>query len=217
MSSGQLQILTLELGAFAAHCLIVADRATSEAVVVDPGLEAGEIVARLKRERLEPVAIVLTHAHLDHASGVAEVKRAFPAARVLLHPGDLPLYSNLPGQSVAFGFPVPEVVPEDGLLADGDRVRVGAHELVVRHTPGHSPGHVVLVHERAEDPFVIVGDVLFAGGVGRTDLWGGSWPELERSIRTVLYALPDGTRVIPGHGEETTIGMERESNPFVSG
>jgi len=215
VSSGQLQILTLELGAFAAHCLIVADRASSEAVVVDPGFEAEEVVARLSRERLGPTAIVLTHAHLDHAAGVAEVKRAHPDARLLLHRDDLPLYENLPMQARMFGFAPPEPTPPDGFLADGDRLVLGSASLLVRHCPGHSPGHVVLVHDSATSPVAVVGDVLFAGSIGRTDLWGGSFEVLEHSIRTVLYALPRETRVVCGHGPDTTIGAEMAGNPFV--
>jgi glyoxylase-like metal-dependent hydrolase (beta-lactamase superfamily II) len=115
-----------------------------------------------------------------------------------------------------FGVSRPELALHDGLFADRDVLTLGTERLVVRHTPGHSPGHIVLIHEDSEAPVAIVGDVLFAGGVGRTDLWGGSFEQLERSIREVLYTLPDHTRVIPGHGEETTIGMERESNPFVA-
>ncbi len=210
-----MRLLEFEIGPFLARCVVLADEATREALIVDPGFDVEAVIDAVRDNRLEPRAIVLTHAHLDHAFGVAEVKRAFPAARLLLHRDDLPLLANLPMQAQMFGFPVPEEVREDGLLADGDRVGVGAASLLVRHCPGHSPGHIVLLHEDATSPLAVVGDVLFAGSIGRTDLWGGSFEQLERSIREVLYRLPAGTRVICGHGPETTIGAEMASNPFV--
>jgi hydroxyacylglutathione hydrolase len=215
--SPPLRVIPLELGPFRARCILIVDPASRETLVVDPGFEVEEVVATIAREDLVPVGIVMTHGHIDHACGVATVKGVYPAAPVLLHGADLPLYSSLGDQAAAFGFPVPEIVDPDRLLEDGERLKVGALEVVVRHTPGHSPGHVVLHHATDTGGFVVAGDVLFAGAVGRTDLWGGSFEELERSIREVLYVLPDATRVVPGHGEDTTIGEERESNPFVSG
>ncbi|MBI4915852.1 MAG: MBL fold metallo-hydrolase [Acidobacteria bacterium] len=210
-----MRVVALELGPFAAHCVLLVDDTDGAALVVDPGFEAEAILEAIDRERLRPQAIVLTHAHLDHAAGVAEVKRAHPNARLLLHRDDLPLYENLPMQARMFGFPPPESVPPDGFLADGDRVPLGADSLLVRHCPGHSPGHIVLIHEGTTSPVAVVGDVLFAGSIGRTDLWGGSLEALERSIRTVLYALPPDTRVVCGHGPDTTIGAEMAGNPFV--
>ncbi len=210
-----MRVLSFEVGPFAARCVVVAEEGGSNAFIVDPGFDAELVIEEVRRAGLSPSAMVLTHAHLDHAYGVAEVKAAFPAARLLLHPADLPLYENLGMQAAAFGFPPPAQVPPDGFLADGEELSLGCQRLVVRHTPGHSPGHVVLLN-LAEPPLAIVGDVLFAGSVGRTDLWGGSFETLTRSIREVLYTLPAHTRVIPGHGPETTIGEEAASNPFVS-
>lgn len=212
-----MRVLSLELGPFDARCVILACEATGEAAVVDPGFEPETVIETVRREGLRPVAVVLTHAHLDHAWGAAAVKAAFPAAPLLLHAGDLPLLRNLPGQAQAFGFPLPEVPAHDGLLEDGEELRVGDDSWRVRHCPGHSPGHIVLVRELPAEPVAVVGDVLFAGSVGRTDLWGGSFEQLERSIRDVLYRLPDATRVIPGHGPETSIGAEKAGNPFVPG
>ncbi len=212
-----MRLVSLELGPFAARCVVLACERTAEAAVVDPGFEPEEVVATVRREGLRPVAIVLTHAHLDHAWGVAALKAAFPDAPVMLHAADVPLYRNLPGQAQVFGFPAPEVPDHDALLEDGGEVLVGDDRWLVRHCPGHSPGHVVLVGADGELPVAVVGDVLFAGSVGRTDLWGGSFEQLERSIRDVLYRLPDATRVVPGHGPETTIGAEKADNPFVPG
>jgi hydroxyacylglutathione hydrolase len=211
------RINQLEIGPFLARCVILADDAAPDAIVVDPGFDVELVLAAIREQRLEPRAIVLTHAHIDHAYGVAEVKRAHPDAAVLLHRDDLPLLANLPMQARMFGFPPPDEVREDGLLADGGHVTAGALRLLVRHCPGHSPGHVVLIDEASTPPVAVVGDVLFAGSIGRTDLWGGSFELLERSIREVLYRLPPATRVISGHGAETTIGAEMAGNPFVSG
>jgi glyoxylase-like metal-dependent hydrolase (beta-lactamase superfamily II) len=210
-----LRVVTLELGPFAAHCVLLVDDTDGAALVVDPGFEAEAILEEIDHQRLRPQAIVLTHAHVDHAAGVAEIKRAYPGAPVLLHRDDLPLYENLPMQAQMFGLPPTEPAPPDGFLADGDRLVLGTDSLLVRHCPGHSPGHVVLVHEDPHAPLAVVGDVLFAGSIGRTDLWGGSFEVLERSIRTVLYALPPHTRVVCGHGPDTTIGAEMAGNPFV--
>jgi glyoxylase-like metal-dependent hydrolase (beta-lactamase superfamily II) len=210
------RVVGLELGPFAARCVILSCEASGDALVVDPGFEPNVVIETITRDGLRPTAIVLTHAHLDHAWGVPALKGAFPATPLLVHPDDLPLLRNLPAQAVAFGFPAPGMVQEDGLLRDGQTLAVGEESVLVRHCPGHSPGHVVLIRERADDPLAVVGDVLFAGSVGRTDLWGGSFEQLERSIREVLYRLPDSTRVVPGHGPETTIGAEKAGNPFVA-
>ncbi|HPC82605.1 MAG TPA: MBL fold metallo-hydrolase [Thermoanaerobaculaceae bacterium] len=215
--SGTLSVFTWELGPFAERTVVLADPTTRQVLVVDPGFEMSRVIAAIREADLRPVGIVLTHAHLDHAAGAAEVRRAFPEACLWVHPDDLPLLEGLAEQARLFGFPEPEPVRCDGLLEDGQRLAVGGLEVEVRHCPGHSPGHVVLLWHDAERPLAVVGDVLFSNGVGRTDLWGGSWNDLERSIRTVLYTLPDRTRVIPGHGPETTIGEEKASNPFVAG
>ncbi len=211
-----MNVAGLELGPFAARCVLLSCAATAEAFVVDPGFEPEAVIAAVRDRALRPAALVLTHAHIDHAWGAAALKAAFPQARVLLHEDDLPLYGNLAGQSRLFGLPAPATVPHDGLLHDGETLAFGRERVLVRHCPGHSPGHVVLIGENAPEPLAVVGDVLFAGSIGRTDLWGGSLPRLLRSIREVLYRLPDATRVIPGHGPETTIGAEKEDNPFAT-
>ncbi len=212
-----MRVIGLEVGPFLARCVILAPDTGSSAVVVDPGFDAEVVIERLRDEDLTPTTVVLTHAHIDHAYGVADIRAAFADVQVLLHRDDEPLLEHLASQAEAFGFPAPPAVRPDGFVADGETVAVGPESLVVRHTPGHSPGHIVLVGRDLAPPLAVVGDVLFAGSIGRTDLWGGSYETLERSIRTVLYTLPGETRVVPGHGPETTIAAEMASNPFVAG
>lgn len=212
-----MKVEAFELGPFLARSVVLEADDGSGAVLVDPGFDVEVVLDELHRRGLPVTAIVLTHAHLDHAYGAAEAKAAFPAAPLLLHRDDLPLFHSLAMQAAMFGFPAPTPVREDGVLADGDTVPVGSESVLVRHAPGHSPGHVVLIAPQASPPVAVVGDVLFAGSIGRTDLWGGSLPDLERSIREVLYRLPGDTRVVPGHGPDTTIAAEMATNPFVPG
>jgi len=197
-------------GVFAENCWLVADPEAGEAAVVDPGEEAELFLARLASERWRATAIWLTHAHVDHVAGVARVKEA-TGAPVFLHPADRPLYDRAPLQAAAFGLTMDPPPPPDAELAEGQSVRVGRFGFEVLHLPGHAPGHVAFVgHDVA-----LAGDVLFAGSIGRTDLPGGDTQTLLDSIRSKLYRLPDATRVLPGHGPETTIGEEKRSNPFV--
>ncbi len=202
-------------GPIQANCTLLGDEASGRVVIVDPGDEAELIADKVRASGLEPEAILHTHGHMDHAGGTAELAVIFPDVPVGLHRDDLPLYRNLGRQGAMFGLTVEEP-PEPGLwLEHGQRIPVGGLELEVRHTPGHSPGSVSLVVHGGSEPLVIVGDVLFAGSIGRTDLWGGDFELLARSIREQLYTLPDETTVITGHGPATTIGHERRTNPFV--
>lgn len=206
-------VLCLTNGAFAENCYVVADRAVGEAVLVDPGEEAELFLARLQGERLRLTAVWLTHAHLDHVLGVATIK-ARTGVPVWLHPADRPLYDHVPDQARALvGVELDPLPPPDHDIVPGRSLAVGGHSFEVRHVPGHSPGSVALVGGGA----ALVGDVLFAGSVGRTDLPGGNSGLLLASIRTQLLSLPDETVVYPGHGPETTIGRERASNPFLTG
>lgn len=207
------EILALPNGAFAENCYIVADRERGEAVLVDPGEDADLFLGRLEDEHLALTGIWLTHAHLDHVLGVPRVVER-TGAPIWLHPADRPLYDRVPMQAAAWlGATVPPLPPPDHELAPGDTVRVGGYAFDVLHLPGHSPGHVAFV----APGLVLSGDVLFAGSVGRTDLPGGDAGQLLASIRDRLMSLPDATVVYPGHGPDTTIGREREANPFVTG
>jgi glyoxylase-like metal-dependent hydrolase (beta-lactamase superfamily II) len=208
----RLDVLTLTNGAFAQNCHILVDRDAGEAVIVDPGEEADLFLRRIATERVTLKAVWLTHAHVDHILGV---KRVVEAAKVpvYLHPADRTLYDALPEQSAWFGLsPSTPPVP-DADLGEGMRLTLGGLGFEVRHVPGHTPGHVAFVGHGV----AVVGDALFAGSIGRTDLPGGDTETLLTSIREKLLTLPDDTVVYPGHGPSTTIGRERRSNPFLTG
>jgi glyoxylase-like metal-dependent hydrolase (beta-lactamase superfamily II) len=203
----------LPVGMLACNCSILGDEVSGEAIVIDPGDEVERVQEVLARHNLRAKYIVATHAHIDHVGGIEKLKRATGAA-VLLHQADLPLYQNVAMQAEWLGVAPPGMVDADQFLKEGDRLDSGALELEVLHTPGHSPGSLSL-YMPGGDAKIFSGDTLFQGSIGRTDLWGGSYQEIMRSIATKLMALPDGTPVFPGHGAPTTIGRERACNPFL--
>jgi glyoxylase-like metal-dependent hydrolase (beta-lactamase superfamily II) len=204
------------VGPIMANCVLVGDPDAGVLAVIDPGEEAPRIADRISASGLEAVMILHTHGHLDHAGGTAELARRLrDGVPIGLHRDELETYRTLATQGRMFGLEA-ENPPDPTLwLEHGQRLGLGDLALEVRHTPGHSPGGVSFVVCGAPEPTVIVGDALFAGSIGRTDLWGGSFEVLERSIRQQLYTLPDSTRVITGHGPDTTIGHEKRTNPFV--
>lgn len=206
----ELAIVTLPNGQFMENCYLVADQATGDAVMVDPGEDTDAFLAELSRRGWRLQAIWLTHAHIDHVAGVGPVHEA-TGAPILLHPADRPLYDNAPQQGLWFGMRLAPLPTPHGALASGQVLRVGGSEFQVVETPGHSPGSVSLVGPG----MVFSGDALFAGSIGRTDLPGGDYDTLIGSIRTGLLTLPDDTVVLSGHGPETTIGRERRTNPFL--
>ncbi len=205
---------TFPVGALGCNCTILADEESREALVVDPGDEADAILARLTKAGLRVVGLVHTHAHVDHLGATAHLARV-TSAPTYLHEADDFLRSMLPLQARLIGLPSVETPTTDRRLADGDALTFGRHTVGVVHTPGHTPGSVSLVVPDAE--LCLSGDTLFAGGVGRTDLWGGDTDALVRSIRDRLYTLNGAFQVVPGHGPETSIDEERETNPFVRG
>jgi glyoxylase-like metal-dependent hydrolase (beta-lactamase superfamily II) len=206
------------VGPIQANCVLIGDRDAGVLAIIDPGEEAARILERVETTGLEPVMVLHTHGHLDHAGGTADLVRRLPdGIPIGLHRAEIQLYQGITMQGRMFGLEV-ETPPDPTLWLDhGQRLSLGGLELEVRHTPGHSPGGVCFVVHGAPEPLVIVGDVLFAGSIGRTDLMGGSFPVLEQSIRSQLYTLADESRVVCGHGPDTTIGRERAGNPFVSG
>ena len=203
----------LPVGMLACNCSIVGDEETGEAIVIDPGDEVERVQEVLAQHKLRAKYIVATHAHIDHVGGLAQLKRA-TGAPVLMHAGDLPLYQHLAVQAEWLGVPPPGVVTVDQFLKEGDTLRIGSHVLEVLHTPGHSPGSLSL-HLSGEQQRSFSGDTLFQGSIGRTDLWGGSYEEILRSIHDRLLIFPDETPVFPGHGPPTVIGEEWETNPFL--
>jgi hydroxyacylglutathione hydrolase len=237
----------IPVGVLQCNCSILGDPSTKEAIVVDPGDEVDRILEILRRHDLKLRAIVSTHTHIDHVGGLAQLHAATKAP-VLIHEGDLELYTHLDMQAQWLGVATPAMMRIQDFLKEGDAVRWGGFAARVLHTPGHTPGSISLVVERSgedetagssshshahrthehvhltpkepratssEPTRLIAGDTLFQGSIGRTDLWGGSTKDILKSIHEKLLTLPDETLVTPGHGDNTTIGAERASNPYL--
>lgn len=204
----------LPVGPLACNCSIIGDETTREAVVVDPGDDVAEILAIVDRHGLRVKMIVVTHAHIDHIGGASKL-RAATGAPVYLNAADQALVDYLDVQAAWLGMAPPGPVEVDSEARDGDRLRLGGIELYVLHTPGHTPGSISLW--LPAQGRLLAGDTLFRSSIGRTDLPGGDGRLILRSIADKLLALDEATLVIPGHGPETTIGHEKETNPFLRG
>jgi hydroxyacylglutathione hydrolase len=234
----------IPVGLLQCNCSILGDPITHEAIVVDPGDDVERILEVLRRFDLKVRAIVSTHTHIDHVGGLAQLHRS-TGAPVLIHEADLDLYRHLDLQAQWLGIPAPAITRIEDFLKEGDTLRWGSFAARVLHTPGHTPGSISLVIEPgsaeldaalkrrpgaghgsglgsghdARHPHavqrLVAGDTLFRGSIGRTDLWGGSYPQILQSIREKLLVLPDDLVVYPGHGDITTIGFERAHNPFL--
>lgn len=212
MSDAPLSIQTFTSRLFGQNAYLVRCEATGEQMAIDPGGEVEVMAAAIASSSAPLRAIVLTHAHMDHIEGVAELVRRAPAP-IHLHPADRPLYDAAAQQAEMFGHRIEPPPPPDHQLSAGQILELGACRFEIRHVPGHSPGHVLLYNQEAGVAFV--GDVVFSGSIGRTDLPGGSFQELMASIREQVLTLPDQTRLLTGHGPETTVERERMSNPFL--
>jgi hydroxyacylglutathione hydrolase len=199
------------VGPFQENSYVAVDEQTNRAVLIDPGDEPDVLIAMVKKSKAVLEAIWLTHAHLDHIGGIAGVRRTWNVP-IYLHAADLPLYVRAEQQAAIYGVPFEQPDEPDYFISDGDTLRVGSTAFAVMHTPGHSPGHVVLLHDRT----MIGGDLLFAGSIGRTDLPLSDPARMEESLAKICE-LDGEIEVLPGHGPSTTIARERASNPFLTG
>lgn len=202
----------LAVGPLQCNCSILGDETSREAIVVDPGDEIPRILQVLERHQLIVKQIVVTHAHIDHIAGAHRLKQ-ITGAPILYNQRDLPLVAMMEEQAGWIGVKTPTVIAPDDSLEDGEAVGVSGLSGIVIHTPGHTEGSLCIY--LPEQELLLAGDTLFAGSIGRTDLPGGNTGKILASIRDRLLPLPDGTKVIAGHGESTTIDLERRINPFL--
>jgi len=201
----------LELGSFGSNCYIIGDEASKEGMIIDPGDEGDVILKQVKSLGLNIKVIVLTHSHIDHIGGLEEVKKA-TGADIAIHQTEAPFLLKQPFR-LDFMPPTPPSPPADRLLKEGDMISIGKLKFKVLHTPGHTPGGICLVG----DGIVFTGDTLFNYSIGRADFPGSDYNQEMASIRSKLMTLPDNYKVYPGHGPSSTIGVEREGNPFING
>jgi hydroxyacylglutathione hydrolase len=200
------------VGPLQCNCSIIGDETTREAMVIDPGDDIEDVLALVRKHNLQVKQIVITHAHIDHVGGAMKLRKA-TGAPILLNENDYDLLKLLDVQAAWIGVPAPDAVKIDNSITTGDTVKAGSHQATILHTPGHTEGSICLYFPAEKK--LIAGDTLFAGSIGRTDLPGGSTPKILQSLHTTVLALPDETIVVPGHGPLTTIGEERQNNPFL--
>ena len=209
-----LSLKILTLGALQTNCYLLYDQESQSAVIVDPADDVSKILQELNFLHAHLQEIWITHAHFDHIGAANSLASVFNQVPIALHPDDLPLW-KMDGGAPLFGLPIKAGPEPQKLLSHNCNLNLGNYTFKVLHVPGHTPGHVV--YYCAEQNVLLSGDVLFKGGVGRTDLPGGSWQQLMNGIRQHLLILPDETLVYPGHGPETSIGKEKRENPFLGG
>jgi len=201
----------LSVGVLETNCYLVYCPETLECAVVDPGAEAEKIFRLIAEKGLKPRVLLNTHGHVDHIGANKDIKDKFDIP-LYIHSADSAMLERVHQTEMAFFLGAKDSPPPDHFLKDGDKLKIGKSFLRVIHTPGHSPGSVSFLG----DGFLLSGDTLFFGGVGRTDLPGGSWQEMESSIKNKILTMPDEMLVLPGHGPSTTVGQEKRSNPFIS-
>jgi len=202
-------IKKIVVGPLGTNAYVIGDERSLRGLIVDPGDEPDRIVEEAEAMEMRVEKIILTHGHFDHIGGAGDVRK-YTGAAILLHRDDLEIYRYARAQAEMFGFDIDDLPPPDGFISEGDQIRIGDLVFTVIHTPGHSKGSICLYSEGV----LISGDTIFQGSVGRTDLPGGSTQQLASSFRRLL-SLPEDTRILPGHGEETGVGIERKTNYFV--
>jgi len=198
------------VGALETNCYLVSCRDTQECVIVDPAAEADKIFALISKKKLKPVVILNTHGHVDHIGANRDMKERFNIP-LRIHSLDAHMLGNEKQSELSFFLQAKTSPPADSFFKEGEKINFGNSFLQVLHTPGHSPGSVSFIG----DGFVLSGDTLFCGGVGRTDLPGGDWKEMENSLKNKILTLPEEMIVLPGHGPFSVIGQEKSSNPFI--
>lgn len=208
------RVHVMEVGPLAVGCYLVEHVASRKAAVIDPGGDGESILEQAGQLGVEVDGILLTHGHFDHVGAVAHLKKK-TGAPVYLHEADVERMRHAKRQGLMFGLLIPDQPPPDVLVGDGDRVKAAGLEFVVAHTPGHTPGCVSYLLE--PEKMVFVGDLIFSGSIGRTDLPGGDYDALIRAVREKIFVLPDDTVLFPGHGPATTVGEEKRTNPFFAG
>lgn len=201
----------LAVGPLETNCYVVYCQDSLECAVVDPGADADRIFQLIARKSLKPALILNTHGHIDHIGANKDIKEKFNIP-LYIHSADSPMLENVQQSEMAIFLGAMDSPSPDHLLNDGDKIKIGESFLRVIHTPGHSPGSVSFLG----DGFLLSGDTLFFGGVGRTDLPGGSWEDMESSIKNKILTMPDEMIVLPGHGPFTTVGQEKRANPFIT-
>lgn len=198
------------VGPLEENTYVIADEATKEAIVIDPGDESDRLIDFIKDKGLQAKSIICTHAHFDHVGATGDIKKA-TGGKILIHRKDMEVYETAKDQAAFWGYDIDDIPQPDGFLDEGDDIRLGNLNFKVMHTPGHSPGGICLYGEG----ILLTGDTIFKGSVGRTDFPGGSAEELKKSFRRLLE-LPEDTKIYSGHGPDTSVGIEKKTNFFVS-
>ena len=204
----------LTVGMFQSNAYVVSCEKTKEAILIDAGDEGERIIDHINSEGLRLKMVIATHGHIDHVSALAEIAETF-SVPARMHEAELPVYRSISHQATLFGLQPPDILDIEDFLTNGEKIEFGELTAEVIHTPGHSPGGVTIVFGGEDPPKAFVGDVLFRGSIGRTDLMGASHSQMFDVLKNVFLEMPDDMVIYSGHGPDTTIGLERRTNPFL--